>query len=74
MIGKVYDRINNMRPVATKTDLKVIDGIMKLKKDEIIYMSITELAMRLGVSEATILRFCRKIDYRGFQDFKLSPE
>ena len=72
MIGKVYDRINNMRPVATKTDLKVIDGIMKLKKDEIIYMSITELAMRLGVSEATILRFCRKIDYRGFQDFKLS--
>lgn len=44
----------------------------EIEKDEIIYMSITELAMRLGVSEATILRFCRKIDYRGFQDFKLS--
>ena len=35
-------------------------------------MSITELAQKIDIAEATILRYCRKIGYKGFQDFKLS--
>jgi len=35
-------------------------------------VSITELAKRLEVSEATVSRFCRSLGYRGFQDLKLS--
>ena len=72
MIGKVFDRIEGLRPVATKTEVRLIDGLKKIEKEDIIYMSITELASLLGVAEATFLRFCRKLDYRGFQDFKLN--
>ena len=72
MIGKVFDRIEGLRPVATKTEVRLIDGVKKIEKEDIIYMSITELASLLGVAEATFLRFCRKLDYRGFQDFKLN--
>jgi RpiR family carbohydrate utilization transcriptional regulator len=35
-------------------------------------LSITELAKRLAVSEATVSRFCRSLGYRGFQDLKFS--
>ena len=72
MIGKVFDRIESLKAVATKTEKQIIERLKDIKKEEIIYMSIGELAMQLDVAEATLLRFCRKLDYRGFQDFKLS--
>lgn len=72
MIGKVYDRMDAVRPVATKTELKLIDGIKRIDKNALIYLSITELSGIVDVAEATILRFCRKLDYKGFQDFKLN--
>ena len=72
MIGKVYDRLESMKSVATKTELKIIDGIKQIKREDIIYMSINELSAVLDVAEATLVRFCRKLEYRGFQDFKLS--
>jgi DNA-binding MurR/RpiR family transcriptional regulator len=61
-----------MKSVATKTELRIIEGIKKIKREDIIYMSIYELSMQLEVAEATLVRFCRKLEYRGFQDFKLS--
>lgn len=72
MQGKVFDRIEALKNVATKAELRLIDGLKQIKKEDIIYMSITELAGMLDVAEATLLRFCRKLEYRGFQDFKLS--
>lgn len=71
MVGKVFDRIECLRSAATKTELRIIEEIKKIPKEEIIYMSITELASKLDVAEVTLLRFCRKLDYHGFQDFKL---
>ena len=35
-------------------------------------MSISELAEECGVAEATVSRFCRKLDYSGFSAFKLA--
>ncbi len=72
MVGKVFDRMESVRPVATKTELRIIDGIRRMDRNSLIYMSITELSGVLDVAEATVLRFCRKLDYRGFQDFKLN--
>lgn len=71
MVGKVFDRMESVRSVATKTELKLIDGIRQIDKNTLIYLSITELSGLVDVAEATILRFCRKLDYNGFQDFKL---
>ncbi len=72
MIGKVFDRMESLMGVATKTDKHIIEKLKEVKREEIIYMSIGELAMQLEVADATLLRFCRKLGYRGFQDFKLS--
>ena len=71
MIGKALDRITAAREIATKTEKKVIDGILNIPTEEIIYLSISDLASRLKVADATLVRFCKKLGYNGFQDFKL---
>ncbi|WP_139892528.1 MurR/RpiR family transcriptional regulator [Bacillus sp. D386] len=55
----------------TKTEQKVADYIMG-NHEEAVYSSVTDLAEMVGVGETTVLRFCRKLGYRGFQEFKLS--
>lgn len=72
MIGKTYDRMLALKNVATKSELKIIEGLTNIKKEDVIYYSVTELASNLNVAEATIVRFVRKLGYNGFQDFKLS--
>ena len=71
MIGKALDRIYAAKEIATKTEYKVIERILDIPPNEIIYMSISDLATRLNVAEATLVRFCKKLGYNGFQDFKL---
>lgn len=53
----------------TKSDTKISEYISS-NKEKIIYHSLTEMAEACGVAEATLLRFFRKLDYKGFQDFK----
>lgn len=72
MIGMAMDRIYAARQIATKTEKKVIDGILNIPTEEIIYLSISDLASRLKVADATLVRFCKKLGYNGFQDFKLN--
>lgn len=38
---------------------------------ELVHLSIEELAQRIGVSTATVVRFCQSIGYRGLRDLKL---
>ena len=71
MIGKALDRIQAAGAIATKAEKKVIDGILNIPPEEIIYLSISDLASRLEVADATLVRFCKKLGYNGFQDFKL---
>jgi DNA-binding MurR/RpiR family transcriptional regulator len=72
MQGKVFERIASVGSGATKTEKILIKKITSVDPSELIYMSITELALKLNIAEATILRFCRKLGYKGFQDFKLN--
>lgn len=39
---------------------------------EVVGMSVTELAGATGVSEGSVINFCRQLDLTGFQQFKLS--
>ena len=71
MVGRASDRIYAAKNIATKTEKKIIDGILGFPLNEIIYLSISDLASRLNVAEATLVRFCKKLGYNGFQDFKL---
>ncbi len=39
---------------------------------EVVNLPITELAERIGVTEATIVRMCKKIGFHGFQELKIN--
>jgi RpiR family carbohydrate utilization transcriptional regulator len=39
--------------------------------DKVIHSSVTDLAQILEVSESTIVRFCQRLEYQGYQEFKI---
>jgi DNA-binding MurR/RpiR family transcriptional regulator len=55
----------------SKTEKKIADFVLE-KGNEVIYMSVTDLAEKCCVGETSIIRFCRKIGLRGYQEFKLT--
>lgn len=55
----------------TKSEQKIFTYVMK-HFEELLYKSLTEIANACQVGEATVLRFCRKLGFKGYQDFKLS--
>lgn len=63
-IKSIYDSLS-------KTELKIADYILK-NFNNVIYMSVTELANACNAGETSIIRFCQKLEFKGFQDFKLS--
>lgn len=68
---EMNDRINTYYPSLTKSEQKVALCVLKHPVD-IIYFSVTELADIAGTGETTVMRFCRKIGFKGYQDFRLS--
>ena len=67
----LLDEISVFEFAFTKSEKKLYDYLLD-HIHEIIYMSVTELAEKIDVGESTILRFCRKVGYTGYQDFKLT--
>lgn len=55
----------------TSTETKVAKYVLA-HYDEVCGCTVTELADGAGTSEATIVRFCKNIGYKGFQEFKIS--
>lgn len=55
----------------TKSELKLY-AYVKGHYEKVMYHSLTELSEICMVGEATILRFCRKLGLKGYQDFKLA--
>lgn len=55
----------------TKSEQKVAD-IVTDSPDKVIYGSITDLAEMAGVGDTTVLRYCRKVGFKGFYAFKLA--
>lgn len=54
-----------------KPSERVIAEYVLENAERVMQMSITELACDAGVGESTIMRFCRALDYKGYQEFKL---
>lgn len=54
-----------------KSERKVCDFVLTHLSD-VIHMRIVDLASASGVSEPTVVRFCRGIGCNSFQDFKLT--
>lgn len=64
-------QIKSLYDAFTKTEQKVA-GYVLSNIETIVYMSVTEMAERVDVGETTVLRFCRKLGFKGFQDFKIT--
>ena len=54
----------------TKAEKKIADFILE-NKENVIYMSITELANACEVGETSVYRFCRTLEFGGYQEFKM---
>lgn len=55
----------------TNTEKKVADYILENIKG-VIYMSITDLADACNVGESSVFRFCKTMDLKGYQEFKIA--
>jgi DNA-binding MurR/RpiR family transcriptional regulator len=65
-----FVRIQGTYDALRTAEQRVADFILK-NPDELIYLTVTELAERTQTSESTVVRLCQKIGYKGYQEFKI---
>ena len=54
----------------TQREKKIVEFI-KANGDSFLNDTITEFSEKAGVSDATMVRFCKHLGYKGYQDFKV---
>lgn len=60
---------NIARHELTKGQTRIADYIVKNQK-RVLGMTALEIGREIGVSDASVIRFCRAVGYEGFNDFK----
>lgn len=55
----------------TDSERKVAEYVLE-KYMEVLNYTVTELAEKAKVSDATVVRFCRSVGYKGYQDLKIN--
>jgi RpiR family carbohydrate utilization transcriptional regulator len=60
------ERYDNLR----RSERKVADSVLA-NAEQIIHYSVSQLAEEAKVSDPTVIRFCRSLGFKGFQDFKI---
>ncbi|TCJ97999.1 RpiR family transcriptional regulator [Volucribacter psittacicida] len=68
--GKILDTIGALHNSLTKTEKRIAETIL-LSPQLLNQCSLSEIAQQLDVGEATFIRFCRTLGFKGFTDFKL---
>ncbi|MBU3874788.1 MurR/RpiR family transcriptional regulator [Faecalicatena sp. AGMB00832] len=69
--NEVLLRIQELYDLLSKSEQKVAAYVLD-NSDETMRLSIASLAKQVNVSEPTVVRFCRKLDFDGYQDFKIA--
>jgi len=70
-VEHVLSRIRTMQPTLPRGARQIADFVLAQPAD-IMHMSVTELAEGAGVSEGSVINFCRSLGMSGFQQLKLS--
>jgi DNA-binding MurR/RpiR family transcriptional regulator len=70
-VEHVLARIRTMQPTLPRGARQIADFVLAQPAD-IMHMSVTELAEGAGVSEGSVINFCRSLGMSGFQQLKLS--
>jgi DNA-binding MurR/RpiR family transcriptional regulator len=63
-------RIRGAYEALPPSERKVADYVLKFA-DDVIHFSVTDLAQMLEVSESTVVRFCQRLGYQGYPEFKI---
>lgn len=66
----ILEKITNELDTLSKSERKVAEVIL-LSPSTVIHSSIAALAKQANISEPTVNRFCRRLDTKGYPDFKL---
>ena len=69
MSTKLLRQIKNSLPDLRKSEKVVGEFVLKDPKS-IITMKTAEASDAMGISEPTLIRFCKAIGFTGFQEFK----
>ncbi|PYI55824.1 MurR/RpiR family transcriptional regulator [Paenibacillus flagellatus] len=64
-------KISSIYTSLTKSEQKVADVVMQ-EPEAAVFYTITDLSEKAGVGETSVIRFCRKLGFKGYQEFKLS--
>ncbi|HEY4468253.1 MAG TPA: MurR/RpiR family transcriptional regulator [Klebsiella sp.] len=65
---RIIDLIKSRSSIMPRGQVKVADYIIK-NRSTFWLLSVQEVAKAVGVSHATVIRFCRALGYDGFSDF-----
>ncbi len=71
MSADIFTHIRAHYNSFTKAEKKVADYVLNDPKP-VLYMSITDLADACGVGDTSVFRFCRDLDLKGYQEFKMA--
>ncbi|MGM0437369.1 MAG: MurR/RpiR family transcriptional regulator [Bacillota bacterium] len=63
---RINSYMEQLKPAEKKVAKYILDN-----REEVIHLSITKLAKKSGVSEATVVKFCQHIGYSGYQELKI---
>ncbi len=67
----ILEKITNELDMLSKSERKVAEVILA-SPSTVIHSSIAALAKQANISEPTVNRFCRRLDTKGYPDFKLN--
>ncbi len=71
MNEKALVRIRSLYESLSPSEQKVADYVLTHPHD-VLQMPIAVLAKQAGVSDPTVIRFCRSLGYRGYLEFKIA--
>ena len=63
-------RISSIRDSLSSAEGRVADWVLS-HSHRVVSMPLAKIALDVGVSEPTVVRFCRSVGTRGFSDFKV---
>ncbi|KAE8177745.1 MurR/RpiR family transcriptional regulator [Photobacterium carnosum] len=69
-VGKILDTLGSLRDSLTPSARRIADYVL-VQPQRVTELSIAELAQQANVGEASIIRFCKGINFKGFQDLKM---
>lgn len=68
--NSLISRINRCYDQMTKAEKKVADFVLA-SPEKALNATITELAKQCGIGETSVFRFCKTLNFNGYQDFRL---